>query len=128
MLDIGNAQKRFLDQATKEQSFRKQIINGLIQVLKNPKTTTTMRLLIVSALLTALGLSFLFVTFLVCAVVSLFKNGEHLYPRYFITAMSLLLALFMLQAIFLAFKASTTEQSLRLEDSFDRIYKKRVAS
>ncbi len=128
MSDIGNVKKRFLDLATDELSFRKQITTGLIQVLKDSRISPGLKLLIVSALFAAICLSFIALIFLGCLIRSLLPNHNFRPgPEFFVYAILAVFAVFISVAITVVFKASTTEQSLRLEDGFEEIYKRKIA-
>lgn len=124
MNDIKNVPNRLLNQAAKEQSFRKQIIADITQLLRNPETAPILKLFIVLGLLVILGISFVFSVFILHTVYAIIRNAEY-NPLHYAYIISILIVSLMVIAVPLVFKASTAEQSLRLDGSFNKIYRAR---
>ena len=122
MNDIKNSQKHLLDHAAKEQSFRKQIIADIAQLLRNPTTDPTLKLFIILGLLVVVGISFVFSIFLVHAVYALWVPGAEFHPEKYGYIILVQLLCLMGISIPLVLQASKAEQALRLEDSFNKIY------
>ena len=127
MKTVKNAQSRLLDQTAKEQSFRKQIVLGIIQLLRDPRTDPILRFFTVLALIIVIFISFVFSICLVHAIVAIIRDTDF-HPQtygYFI-----LVPILMLMGVAIPFvlKAGKVEQSLRLDDSFNKIYEARFSA
>ena len=124
MNDAKNLQKNLSDQTAKEQSFRRQIVAGIVQLLKDPSADPFLKFFTVLGLLVIVGISFVFSVFLIDISYSAIcrEKCEPLHYAYIILA---LLALLIMVAVPFVFKASKTEQALRLDYSFNKIYEAR---
>ena len=119
-----NLQKSLSDQAAKEQSFRRQIVVGIVQLLKDPSADPFLKSFAILVLLVVVSISFVFSVFLIHISYSAICDAEcePLHYAYIILA---LVALLIMVAIPSIFRASKTEQALRLDYSFNKIYEAR---
>ena len=119
MNGIKDVQNRLLDQAAKEQSFRKQIVTDIAELLRNPDTDPVLKLFTVLVLLVVVCISFLSTLFILYAALKSLPSFGY------VLVIPGLVVLLMILAIPLVLKASSTEQSLRLNHGFNKIYEAR---
>ena len=126
MTDIKDVPNSLSKQAAKEQTFRKQITAGIIQLLRDPKTDPALRLITLLCLVVLAGVSFVFSALLVHAIYAGTIGDTNFNPLKYGYIIFALFALLMALAIPAVFRASPTEQALRLGDNYSRTYSGKI--
>ena len=125
MSDFGKIQDRFLDQADKEQSFRKQIVGEITQLLRRKDTPISLKIFIILGLLVLLGISFVFTIFLIHTVFATVKDTTF-NPMTYVAIISAQIVLLMAICLPLVIKASNREAAIRLEENLDWTYAAKI--
>ncbi len=108
------------DQLKQEQSFRKQIMSGIIQLLSRPDTDPLLKMLVVLGCFVILGISF---TFSVCIlhVIHAAYVKATFDPFKYAELMAGEVVVLGGVSVPAVVRASAHEQALRLEESFNKV-------
>lgn len=117
-----------LDIAKKEGKSRDRIIGNISALLKNPQTPPTLKLFIVLVLLVVLGISFIITICCIHALWAFFADNNTFNPFYYVITICVMIFALILLSIPLILKSNTTEQSMRLDDNFTKIYNSRFST
>lgn len=121
MSGTENIREKLLSQVAEERNFRQQIVADIAALLRNPMTPPILRLFIVLVLLVALGLSFVLTIFIINAILIFFLTIPF-NPFWYVLVIAIKVMLLVALSIPLVLKAASTEQALRLDESFNKVY------